>query len=147
MTPESLIRLAGDADSPGVSQLWEDARTQLSEARGGAALTDGPLSSTEAPVAMTWVHHQGPERGTCSGWREGTVGWLALWVPPEERGKGVGRQLAQAALDWLSEQGAQEFDALALPGDRATKQLLESLGFKARLLVMRREALSPRGVQ
>ena len=141
MSPESLVRPANDADGPGVAKLWEEARTRLSEARGGSALSEGPPASTEALVAMTWVHHEGPQRGTSSGWLEGNVGWLALWVPPQERGKGVGRQLALVALDWLIEQGAEEFDALALPGDRATKQLWESLGFKARLLVMRRKAL------
>jgi hypothetical protein len=37
-----------------------------------------------------------------------------------------------------SEKGCRDVDALALPGDRLTKQRLEAAGFTARLLVLNR---------
>jgi GNAT superfamily N-acetyltransferase len=60
-----------------------------------------------------------------------------LYVVPEQRRRGLGRALLDAALPWLERNGALDVDALALPGDAATKSLLETTGFRARLLVMR----------
>ncbi len=54
-----------------------------------------------------------------------------LVVRPGERRQGVGRLFVRELL----RHGAR--DALALPGDRATKSLYESVGWKARLLTMR----------
>ena len=54
------------------------------------------------------------------------------------RGVGVGTTLMDAAVDWCSERGCDTVDALALPGDRTTKQRLEAAGFTARLLTLSR---------
>ena len=43
-----------------------------------------------------------------------------------------------AAVAWCATRGCSEVDALALPGDRATKQRLEATGFTARLLTLNR---------
>lgn len=59
----------------------------------------------------------------------------AVYVTPERRRAGLGRAVAGAVL---AEAGAPR-DAWALPGDRATKSLYESIGMKARLLTMRAE--------
>lgn len=57
----------------------------------------------------------------------------AFYVAPEHRRLGIGRQCLLALLQ--SENAPR--DGLALPGDRATKSLYESVGWKARLLTMR----------
>ena len=54
------------------------------------------------------------------------------------RGVGVGTALMEAAVDWCTESGCADVDALALPGDRTTKQRLEAAGFTARLLTLSR---------
>ncbi len=74
---------------------------------------------------------QGP-RGTRSGLIE------CCYVETAGRGVGVGTTLMDAAVDWCSEQGCDTVDALALPGDRTTKQRLEASGFTARLLTLSR---------
>jgi hypothetical protein len=43
-----------------------------------------------------------------------------------------------AAVSWCEAEGCAEIDALALPGDRTTKQRLEAAGFTARLLTLSR---------
>jgi GNAT superfamily N-acetyltransferase len=65
--------------------------------------------------------------------REGTV--EAVYVIESHRRRGVARALLNAVM------GARRevLDAYALPGDRATKSLYESFGWKARLLTMRAE--------
>jgi hypothetical protein len=44
----------------------------------------------------------------------------------------------EAAVGWCVAAGCEEVDALALPGDRSTKQRLEAAGFSARLLTLSR---------
>lgn len=62
-----------------------------------------------------------------------------LWVDPEWRELGAGGELIEAVVAWAKSQGAAALDAGALPGDRPLKRLLESSGFKARLITMRTE--------
>lgn len=57
----------------------------------------------------------------------------AVYVSTAHRRQGAARTLLGALL--ASEE--PPLDAFALPGDRATKSLYESLGWKARLLTMR----------
>jgi hypothetical protein len=44
----------------------------------------------------------------------------------------------EAAVEWCGTWGCTDVDALALPGDRSTKQRLEAAGFTARLLTLSR---------
>ena len=60
------------------------------------------------------------------------------YVEQDARGVGVGTALMGAAVAWCEAAGYAEIDALALPGDRATKQRLEAAGFTARLLTLSR---------
>ena len=60
------------------------------------------------------------------------------YVETGARGVGVGTALMDAAVDWCTERGCSSVDALALPGDRTTKQRLEAAGFSARLLTLSR---------
>jgi len=60
------------------------------------------------------------------------------YVEEGARGVGLGQLLTETVVAWLDGQGCLGVDALALPGDRTAKQLLETTGFKARLLTMHR---------
>ena len=73
------------------------------------------------------------ERG---GQRRGRID--CCYVDEDARGVGVGTALMEAAVAWCEASGCAEVDALALPGDRATKQRLEAAGFAARLLTLSR---------
>ena len=44
-----------------------------------------------------------------------------------------------AVLAWAGEQGCVGVDALALPGDRATKNFFETFGLVARAIVVHRD--------
>jgi GNAT superfamily N-acetyltransferase len=58
-----------------------------------------------------------------------------LYVERAHRRQGVARSI----LSTLASSDNPPVDGLALPGDRATKSLYESIGWKARLLTMRGE--------
>ncbi len=60
------------------------------------------------------------------------------YVEAGARGVGVGSALMDSAVAWCSAQECSDVDALALPGDRTTKQRLEAAGFTARLLTLNR---------
>jgi len=62
-----------------------------------------------------------------------------LYVDPEARGVGVGEAMMDALVAHAEAAGAIGIDALALPGDRATKNFFESFGLKARAIVVHRD--------
>jgi GNAT superfamily N-acetyltransferase len=61
-----------------------------------------------------------------------------LFVEPEARSIGVGDAVVDLLLQFFDAHGCIGADALALPGNRATKNFFEQHGFVARSLVMHR---------
>ncbi len=61
-----------------------------------------------------------------------------LYVMKEARGVGVGECLMEALVHWAVALGATGIDALALPGDRQTKNFFEAFGLVARALIVHR---------
>ncbi len=70
---------------------------------------------------------------------------LDLYVTLGAREVAVGEALISQVLIWCGEHNCVGIDALALPGNRATKNFFETFGFTARLLVLHRklEAQAP----
>ena len=66
--------------------------------------------------------------------------WLGvvdeLFVEPEARSIGVGEAIVADLLEFFAAHGCIGADALALPGNRATKNFFEQQGFVARAIVM-----------
>lgn len=65
-----------------------------------------------------------------------------LYVEPGARKVGVGEAMMEAMTTWLADQDCLGVDVAVLPGHRAAKSFMESAGFKARLIVMHRPAVS-----
>jgi len=61
-----------------------------------------------------------------------------LYVDPEARGVGVGEAVMDLVLDWCRQRGCFGVDALALPGNRATKNFFERFGLTARAILVHR---------
>ena len=85
-----------------------------------------------AVVGLLAVTVAPPAAGRRSGMIE------CCYVETGARGVGVGTALTEAAVEWCTAWGCTDVDALALPGDRSTKQRLEAAGFTARLLTLSR---------
>jgi GNAT superfamily N-acetyltransferase len=140
------VRRATADDLDECAALLARASDELAGKRGGAQL----LAGRSTDVASWW--DAGPGRALLVGEFEGvpvglaagrvdergvgTVDWC--YVRPEARRVGVGGALLGALLEWFREVGCSQVDAEALPGDRETKQLYESAGFTARLLILHR---------
>lgn len=156
------VRPLRDADRPQCVALLRQAFDAARELRGGsaalAALTGdpgspGPHGPDADTLVASWksdtIHHVlvgtiddeavGVAAGHCvRGGSEKTGVVDVVYVEPEARGVGVGSAMAQALLDWFAAAGCHGVDAPALPGDRESKQLFESFGLSARLLVLHR---------
>ena len=59
-----------------------------------------------------------------------------VFVTHDARNLGVGDALVSSALTWAREHKLHALDALALPGDRETKNLYERSGLVARLITV-----------
>ncbi len=59
-----------------------------------------------------------------------------LFVEPDAREVAVGELLINAMVEWCRDRQCTGVDAIALPGNRATKNFFETFGFTARLLVV-----------
>jgi GNAT superfamily N-acetyltransferase len=132
-------------------QLLEAALTRASSMRGGPALVRRATAEDlltrwadgDHPVALFVGEYEGAVVGVLAvaaedldGQRRGRM--ECCYVDEDARGVGVGTALMEEAVAWCEAAGCDELDALALPGDRATKQRLEASGFTARLLTLSR---------
>jgi GNAT superfamily N-acetyltransferase len=148
--------LPGDLEA--CARLLRTARDRAAELRGGrellaaCTLPEPPLTVDEQWLADRWsgphglllagtiddvVVGVGAGRARAHGTElVGTVD--CCYVEAAARGVGVGAAMIEALVGWFASQGCVRVDAPALPGDRATKQLFESQGLSARLLVLHR---------
>lgn len=65
-----------------------------------------------------------------------------LYVDPEARGVAVGEVLMDAVIDWCEAAGCTGVDAVALPGDRETKNFFERFGLTARAIIVHRRLVA-----
>ncbi len=136
-----LVGIAGPAARDRLPDRLSDGPPGKAEAGGLAAL----LGSRDALLLGGWyagalVGVALAER-TASGEAHSvpvSARLRLLYVEPEARGVGVGHALLEAALRWCADLRCAAIDVAALPGDRATKSLLERHGFRARTIVMSR---------
>lgn len=140
------VRLLQPADTGEVAALEALARDDAMRHRGAAVLLAGH------PPVGDWMSLV---EGTQPVWvaliDDVVVGYLHLalagevatvrqvYVRPEARELGFGDTLLEAAMAHAREHGCTGLEAVALPGDRDTKNLYERAGVTARLLVMWRD--------
>jgi len=130
-----------DAGSAQLLALLTDAERQLRSHRGGPELlnairrgrTDEELQVDLVAVGGLWLLE---DNGRLRGFAICRDRYVeAIYVEPSFRRHGG----ATTLLTTLRALDEPPVDAFALPGDRATKSLYESIGWKARLLTMRGE--------
>ena len=146
-------RLATEADLDAVATLARAALAEMAPVRGGHVFTsrEGRAEPVDESLRVALA---GPDHRVLAGTLDGTVLGYAvarvealrtgeglgviedLYVDPEARGVGLGEAMMDALLQWFTERGVAGVDAMALPGDRSTKNFFETAGFSARLLVM-----------
>jgi GNAT superfamily N-acetyltransferase len=134
------IRVASAA-TPDIVELLESATRAASTHRGGEQLLAAIYAGSEPNSVLAdavahgslWIAIDGDNTVGFALRRNGVL--EAVYVKKRHRRQGLGRKLVHAVVDASDD----ILDAYALPGDRATKSLYESFGWKARLLTMRGE--------
>ena len=143
MSPDEGARAALPDEVERVVELASEGRAALADERGGALhLMTNPSLEEIGQVFDAALDDQdqtllvGTYTGVIVGYalvrsrpvrgeeRLGVVD--ELYVEPDARQVGVGAALLAATLEWCEEQRCLGVDAVALPGDRATKNFFES---------------------
>ena len=150
-------RLALASDLGDVAELARVAREELALLRGGEVWRAqlGRPDPIEAALGEQLVAPADVGRAVVGTIDEVIVGYgiavaerLAdgsllsvvtdLYVRAEARGIGIGEAMMDLLVEHARSIGARGIDALALPGDRATKNFFETFGLKARAIVVHR---------
>jgi len=148
------------ADLPRLAELAADAGAELAPMRGGRVFTSREARPLPADAsfkdALADPDHLvvvGTIDGTVVGYgavrldelRDGaTLGVIDdLFVEPGARAVGVGEAVIGELLDWCRARGCVGVDAIALPGNRETKNFFETFGFTARAIVVHRRLEDP----
>jgi L-amino acid N-acyltransferase YncA len=149
-------RPATPEDVPRLAELAAEAVAEQVEARGGAIWSQREARALPAEESLRAALDD-PAQLVLAGTIEGTVVGYAvvrqerlrtgallgvlsdIYVEPEGREVGLGEALVDQVIDWCRAAGCVGIDALALPGNRETKNFFESFGFTARALIPHRK--------
>ena len=152
-------RPATTEDVPALCALADAAADELAPTRGGAvflareAPPRGPerftdaLGDAAALVVAGTVDDEVVGYGSVrietlrDGARLGVID--DLFVLPDARGVGVGEAMAGLLIAFCEREGCDGIDAVALPGNRATKNFFETFGLVARAIVVHRSLRRP----
>jgi GNAT superfamily N-acetyltransferase len=127
--------------SPELVSLWSEAVHAARHQRGGPQLLATIRGGVDEEVLLehlvdlhaVWLAMEDDELVGMALYRDDVI--EAVFVTAQHRRRGVARMV----VNTLKSLETPPKDALALPGDRATKSLYESFGWKARLLTMHAE--------
>jgi GNAT superfamily N-acetyltransferase len=148
-------RPAEPVDVPTLCALAAEARAQLVDQRGGPQRLLELRPAEDDQVAFTALVADPSARVVVGAWdhlvgayvvaqrverRDGTAVARVdeLYVQPGLRELGVAEAMMGLVLAWAGEQGCAAVEAVALPGDRLTKNFFERFGLTARAIVVAR---------
>jgi GNAT superfamily N-acetyltransferase len=124
------IRLAALADSPHAFGSTLAEERDADEARWRGWITGEGWAGV---VATFIADGPGPLLGMATGYRPDdrpTTGWLfAMWVRPERRGEGIGRQLVAAVEEWAASLDIDQLLLHVTDGNDGAVRFYASCGF------------------
>jgi GNAT superfamily N-acetyltransferase len=152
---EEAARPAAAEDVPRLAQLVAEAVAEQAEGRGGRIWSARETRALPADASLAALVAD-PDALVLAGTIDGTIVGYAVavteqlrtgdrlgvvtdvYVEEGARAVGVGEALLDQVVDWCEAAGCIGIDALALPGNRSTKNFFESFGFTARAIVVHR---------
>ena len=137
--PTHPVRVAGAADAESIGRLLHAFNREFDEPTPSPPeLADRMRLLIEGGDTVVLLAGVGPDalavlRFRLSIWHSGSECYLAeLYVVPDLRGQGIGRDLLGAALDEARRRGAETMDIGVDEPDVAARGLYESFGFSNR---------------
>ncbi len=127
---ELRLRALGDAPYAFATSL------EAAEARSAEHWEDFALKSETAETQVTFVVvSNGMWLGMASAFVDSdeprTAQMVQMWVEPESRGLGLGRELVDAVVDWARERGVTQLRASVTEGNIAAGSLYAAVGLLA----------------
>ena len=153
-------REARDDDIGRIAALARGALDELSDSKGGPLYLRREGRPEPVERSLTAAIASDEHHVVVGGIDAATVGYAVvrvevlrdgarlgvvedLYVEPEARDVGVGEAMMDDVVGWCRSQGCIGLDALALPGERATKNFFERFGLVARAIVVPRSLGDP----
>lgn len=146
------VRPAVAGEAAVLAVIEAEARRAVADHRGGAELLaevaeaglDGWTARIDDPawIVLLATLDDVPVGGLAGCLVEDRLEITGVWVEEGARELGLGDALLAAAVDDARTRGAVVAEAVALPGDRATKNMFERFGMKARKLVVSRRLVA-----
>ncbi len=150
------VRPGAESDVDRLLELARAMRAEFAEMRGGQMWIlreEGRAGNADDLFGVIAQMADGKSRvvvgtidGAAMGFAIGIIDTLAdgallgvvtdLFVEEQAREIGIGEAMLLDLTTFFAEHGCIGIDAVALPGDRSTKNFFEEQGFKARLLQM-----------
>lgn len=134
-----VVRCAELVDAEAAGQLLHDFNSEFDEPTpGGSKLGDRVRHLLTEGHTTVLLGGTGPDglavlRFRPAIWTDALECYLAeLYVAPDQRGRGLGRALMNAALELARREGADHMDLGTAEDDIAARALYESLGFSNR---------------
>jgi ribosomal protein S18 acetylase RimI-like enzyme len=134
--PEIQVRQATAEDAPSIARLLHDFNTEFSEPTPGVeALTEHARRLLEEGGMAVMLAGDSPHglallRFRPSVWTgEPEAHLQELYVVPARRGRGIGRALLEATIEYARAAGATNLDLNTGETDTAARALYESMGF------------------
>ncbi|BBZ75703.1 N-acetyltransferase [Mycolicibacterium anyangense] len=118
----AALRLRALADAFGTADEQYLAESQMTPGNWRQRLRDHAqfvAFVTDRPAGLIAAHQEDP----------GTVYLYSLWLDPRVRGRGLGRQLVAAALDWARRGGARVVTLRMARDNNIARAVYESFGF------------------
>lgn len=125
------IRLAALAESPAAfgSTLARESKLADTEwesrlSRGCSSAMERPLVAEvdSTPVGLAWVRIESTDRAVANLYQ--------MWVAPEFRGRGIGRALLSAAVEWAQLARADAVELGVTYGDTPAMRMYARAGFE-----------------
>jgi len=133
------IRGAGVEDASDVAQLLHDFNTEYDDPTPAVPVLAERVAELLAEEAIVVLLADRPPTGLAalrirpSLWSQAADAYLEeLYVIPEQRGKGIGKALLQAAIDAAREAGADHFELTTGEDDKEARGLYESFNLTNR---------------
>jgi GNAT superfamily N-acetyltransferase len=139
MTITATVRLADVTDADAIGELLHDFNTEFDEPTPGPQAVSERVCTLLADGEITvLLAGAGPDglavlRFRPSLWKATLDSYLEeLYVVADQRGRGIGRALMEAAIDLARREGAADMSLGTGEDDVAARALYESLGFSNR---------------
>ena len=138
-----MVRFAAPEDAGQIAGLLHEFNLEFGEASPGVGFLEPRVRAFVESGAKRFLVACGPAgepdgfaqvEFRSSVWFEGPVALLEeLYVVPDRRGNGLGRELMDAVLSLAREQGAEMVEVITGEDDTAARGLYESTGFRNRI--------------